>query len=102
MGWAALISSLLEIFGPVLAEWLKRWLDSLLQNSAARLPAAESFGSAKAARTALFDEAISSTPRLAFARRGLLRRMKAHAEVKSLTGDAAEELRDLASAAASE
>lgn len=101
MGWAAIITALLQIFGPILGEWLKKWLDSLLNKAAARLPDAETFGSPDAARAALFDEAIASLPRFAFARRSLLRRMRAHG-TGELTPDQKAEFCDLAGAAENE
>lgn len=101
MGWAAIISAIISIFGPMLAEWLKKWLDSRLADVSQSLPAAESFGSPDLARAALFDAAIDSLPRWAFARRALLRRMKAHGD-GPVTGEAAAEFRDLAGSAAGE
>lgn len=99
MGWASIIAALLTIFGPMLIEWLKQWLESRMADAATRLPAVASFGSEGDARDALFDEAIRSLPRFAFARRSLLRRMKASA--KDGVVDEAE-FRDLAASAENE
>lgn len=101
MGWAAIIAVILEIFGPLLAEWLQKWLDSLLNKAASRLPAASSFATEDMARGALFDEAIRSLPRFAFARRAMLRRMKASG-LGSLTVNEEAEFRDLSAAAENE
>lgn len=101
MGWAAIISALLSVFGPMLIKWLQEWLASRFAEVAAALPDVATFGTPAEARNALFDGAIASLPRFAFARRALLRRMKAHGD-EPLTGDAAAEFRDMAGAAASE
>lgn len=100
MGWSAIIIMLIELFGPLLIEWLKKWLEDRLNKAAASLPAAESYGSPELARAALFDEAIAALPRLAFARRALLRRMKA--TDANPTPEALAELRDIAGAAEQE
>lgn len=100
MGWSAIILALIQVLGPILIEWLKKWLEDRLQQAAARLPAVESFGSPELARAALFDEAIASLPRFAFARRALLRRMKATDADPS--PEALAELRDIAGAAEQE
>lgn len=101
MGWAAIIAAIMQVFGPLLAEWLQKWLDSLLNKSAARLPTLSSFNTAEAAKGALLDEAISSLPRLAFARRAMLRRMKSMS-VNSASDEDVAELRDIAAAAENE
>lgn len=100
MAWAAIISALLSIFGPLLLDWLKKWLDSRMVEAAARLPAAETFGSPELARAALFDEVIADLPRFAFGRRALLRRMKATAADGTMTADEAAEMKGLAELAA--
>jgi hypothetical protein len=120
MGWAAIITALVQLFGPILAEWLKKWLDSLLNSAAARVAAPETFTTPAAATAAMFDEAVSGLPRLAFARRSLLRRLKAAAmpragavfgaagaaaavsAVPAITSDEWVELRDVAGAAEQE
>lgn len=95
---AAIIASLLSIFGPVLADWLKKCLEERLNDAAAGLPPAASFATEGAAVEALFDAAIDNLPRWAFIRRRSLERMKA----ASVTADGklrtapltAEELRE--------
>lgn len=97
MGWQAIIAAILQAVGPLLVEWLKKWLESLLNRSAANLPA----GTESA--HALLTEAFQSTPRLAFGRRALLRMMLRHArelESGELSLDAAEDIRTAGSAAA--
>jgi len=81
MNWAAIIAALMEVFGPILQDWLKDCTAERLNRAAAELPPAETFGSDAAATVAMFDEAIASLPRLAFVRRTGLRRMKAAAIV---------------------
>lgn len=99
MGWAAIITFIVQTFGPILAEWLKKWLDNLLNRTAANMPEAATYGSESAARGALFDEAIASLRWFHFGKRALLRSMKRHADQGTL--DVAE-LKDLAGAAESE
>lgn len=103
MGWAAIITALLQIFGPILAEWLKKWLDSWLQATAAKLPDAGTYATDGEAQMALFDAAIAGLPRFAFGRRALLRRMRATAsDAAKLGEDDWDELRGLAELAANE
>lgn len=73
MGWSAVILFLIELFGPALVEWLLRWLDNRLVMAATLLPSPTSYPTEADARAALFDQAIDSLPRFAFARRTLLR-----------------------------
>lgn len=77
MGWAAIITALIELFGPLLANWLKECTEERLSNAAAELPDADSYASEGEAAAALFDRAISDLPRLAHVRRAALRRAKA-------------------------
>ena len=76
MGWASLIAVLLELFGPLLADWLKGCTEERLANAAAALPPADTYGSEGEAAAALFDRAIADLPRLAFVRRAALRKAK--------------------------
>lgn len=107
MGWAALITMLIQVFGPILIEWLKKWLESRLSAAAEKLPAFATYGSEHEARDAMFNQAIADLPRLAFARRAMLRRMKAAAATAGVTStdpgrvssDDLVELVDLAGAA---
>ena len=102
MGWAVLVSELLKVFGPLLTAWLQKWLESLLQKAAARMPDAKLYATPEQARLALLDEAIDAVPRLAFARRALLRRVRAHAGQPALTTAEQAEFRDLVGAAENE
>ncbi len=113
MTWAALIAALIEVFGPILVEWLKRWLEDRLKTAATHLPEPTSFAHHSAPPAALFDKAISLLPPLAFARRTLLRRLRASAvkradalmsgqAVAVLTADERAELREAAGAAGNE
>jgi len=77
MVWTSLIAVLLELFGPLLADWLKGCTEERLANAAAELPPADTYGSEGEAAAALFDRAISDLPRLAFVRRAALRKAKA-------------------------
>jgi dihydrodipicolinate synthase/N-acetylneuraminate lyase len=108
MGWSVLIAALVEVLGPLVADWLKSCGEDRAKRAAERLPAFESFASEDAARDALFDEVIADLPRLAFARRGLLRRLKATAAKAGVTSagaarpldpEDAADLADLAAAA---
>ncbi len=104
MGWAAIIAAILEVFGPILASWLKDCSKDKLTDAASSLPDPITFATEGAATAALFDEAISNLPRLAFIRRAALRRMKSAAIVDGklrrtpLTADEIAEARDLVGA----
>lgn len=73
MGWAAIISAILAIVGPLIAEWLKKWLESRLHKVAERMPFV-SFGDDQAAAIALLERAVEDTSRFMFAKRMVLRR----------------------------
>jgi hypothetical protein len=81
MGWAAIVAALIELFGPLLQDWLKDCTAERLSDAARELPEPDTFGSEGEAASALFDRAISDLPRLAFVRRAALRRAKAAAVV---------------------
>lgn len=83
MSWATIINALIELFGPILVEWLKQWLDDRLKTAASHLPEPSSFSSPAAGTMALFDKAIASLPILAFSRRTFLRRLRAAAVERS-------------------
>ena len=83
MSWAVIINMLIELFGPILVEWLKKWLDDRLKTAAAHLPDPHTFASPMAGTTALFDKAIASLPLLAFSRRTLLRRLRSASVARS-------------------
>ena len=74
MGWAAIIAAVIELFGPLIAEWLRKWLDQKLVMAATLLPSPG--GNEAEAREMLFDAALDSLPRFAFARRTFLRTLR--------------------------
>lgn len=104
MGWASLIAVILEVLGPILADWLKECSKEKLDEAAGRLPEPGTYANEGAATAALFDEAIRGLPRLAFIRRSALRRAKAamvdgtKIRKKPLTPAEIEEGRDLVGA----
>ena len=84
MNWAAIIATLINTLIPILTEWLSQWLDTKLKSAASSL-GKKSFGTNEKAVAALFDTAIGDTPRFAFGRRTLLRRLKASAVAQADT-----------------
>ncbi len=76
MEWVAIIAALMQVFGPILAEWLKKCMEERMEEAAKNLPVASSFASEADAADALFDEMIAGLPRFAFIRRAAFRRMK--------------------------
>ena len=106
MEWIALIGLLIQIFGPILSEFLKKWLDNHLQAAASTLPAYESYAGLRQQVEELFERAISETRRPL--RRMLLRRLRQMTlnriqdngvlEGQPLFEDEALELRDLSAA----
>ena len=112
MTWATIIAALLSAFGPLLAEWLKKWLEEKLSRASDGIAAPVTHGSPERAAGALFDAALASTPRFAPARRALLRRLRAVAVSRApelvgvgaveLTHAEVEEIRDAANAAGNE
>lgn len=112
MTWASIIAALLQTFGPLLTEWLKRWLEDRLKGASAALAKPATYGP-EPALAALFDAAIAAVPRGAFARRALLRRLRAVAVARAeaivrndapvaLTQTEIEDVRDAAGAADAE
>lgn len=77
MEWAAIITLLVQIFGPLLARLFERWLEKRLTEAAAHLPPVLYYASEAAARAALFDKAIELERRPL--RRTLLKRLRRHA-----------------------
>lgn len=95
MGWSAIIAAILQAVGPLLAEWLKKWLDSLLNRAAAELDE-------EPEPHLLLSKAFELTPRRAFARRALLRTMMRNASALAtgtLSDGAAEDVRTVGLAA---
>jgi hypothetical protein len=46
MGWSAIISAILAVVGPVIKEWLAKWLDEKLNKQAARMGVPREFSTA--------------------------------------------------------
>lgn len=89
---------LLNLFGPILAEAVKRWLENRLKRAAESLPDPKWYDNKAAATAALLDEALAQTRWYEFVGRRRLRRMKALAIqdgelVQSLPPTAAELLK---------
>jgi hypothetical protein len=84
MGWAAIIAAIIELFGPLLKEWLQKWLESRLKKAAERINVADFGDDERMAKMALLTRAIEDTPRYMFARRLLLRQMRDSVERGSI------------------
>jgi hypothetical protein len=95
MGWAAIITALLQMFGPALAEAMKRLLEKWL-NRAADQMATNTFGDAQAASVALLDRTLAILPWYAVLKRAMVRRMKAAAARGGATDDDVAEMHELA------
>lgn len=101
MGWAALITAIMELFGPLLSTWLADCTKDRLEDAAADMHEPVSFGGEGAAVGALFDKAIDNLPRFAFVRRRALERMKDKAvengklRTAPFTGEELREARDI-------
>jgi hypothetical protein len=80
MGWAAIIAAIIELFGPLLKEWITKWIEGRLKKASERINVADFGDDERAAKVALLTVAIEDLPRWAKARRMLLRRMKADVE----------------------
>lgn len=87
MGWAAIISAILGVVGPLIGDLLKKWLDRLLNRAAASLDADGVTLAAhdnESASRAVLERAIDMTPRVRIFRRAMLRHMLA--EVPPVVG----------------
>lgn len=74
MPWLALITLLLQIFGPLIAEWLRKRMQAKLEKAAESMPEMVSFGTdAAAGIEALFDRAVADTPMIFVGERMMLR-----------------------------
>lgn len=76
MSWVAIIAAILQVIGPILVEWLRKWLESRLHRAAESLGDMTAFSSEHEARDKMFDAAIKALPKRALARREFLRRCK--------------------------
>lgn len=100
---SAIILMLLEMFGPLIGELLKKIIENLFNKASKNVKAT---GDKAKDANALITEAIRMTPRVRVIRRGLLRNMRDHAPTlikggKLAAGDKAE-LRANAEAATEE
>ena len=105
MGWAAIIAALIQLLGPIIADWLKKCMESRLRRTANGPAPAESFANEGEAASALIDGVIASLPWYAYMRRSALRALKrvaitADGKVRTepLTATEIAEARDLAAA----
>ena len=81
--WAPIIAELMAMFGPLLQELLKAWIESLFKKTAAKMGSPEGYdGDAK---ESLIAEALAATPRVQIVRRNILRFMRDHANESKLT-----------------
>lgn len=83
--WASLIFELLKYLGPVLLEWLRKFLENRLERAAAKLPDFATYATEHDARDAVFQQAIDDLPRFAYARRALFHRLKLAASDAGVT-----------------
>lgn len=95
MSWMAIITAILQMFGPIIVEWFKKWLDSKFQTAAANMPPPETFGTPEDAQAALFDRVLANTSRFAVLRRAMLRKMKATAAKGTLSQEDVAEVSEL-------
>lgn len=85
MGWSGIILALLEFFGPILAEWFRKWLEGRMARAAERLPDFEVYGTEHGARNALFAQLLDDLPTIAPLRRRIFTRLAEAAEKASVT-----------------
>jgi len=75
---SAIIAALLAALGPILAEFLLKWIESLFNKSAKGMDT-DQFDTDGEAAEALVQKSHDATPRFRFFKRILLRRIKDHA-----------------------
>lgn len=75
MGWSAIIAGLIDVFGPILAAWVKEWFQHHLTVTAAAMTNPADLDPAEA-RVRLLETAVHRLPHVAVFRRALLRRMR--------------------------
>lgn len=81
MSWMAIIATLVQVFGPMLAALLQKWFEKRMTKAAEGLAAPETFATEDEARNALFDSAIA---RCFGWRRALLQKLKLKASQMGL------------------
>ena len=81
MSIAAIITAILQIFGPLLAELFKKWLDNRLNKAAKALYGDNLMisGAVETVTPELIRKAIEMTPRAQVVRRLILNHLLAHA-----------------------
>lgn len=75
---SAIIAQILAMFGPLLMDILAKWLESLLNRTAKKLPN-------DATKAELIQASLDSTPRIQLVRRNILRFIKDHQNEPKLT-----------------
>ena len=104
MGWAAIISALLSVFGPILIKWIQEWLASRMSEIAASGSLPDIAGLSETdAKVAMLDAVLADLPRHARVRKALIKRMRAtvlaHADGSPVTAAELDEVRGLSDAA---
>lgn len=74
----AIIAQLLAMFGPLLMDFLSKWLESLFNRTAKKLPMG-------ATKSDLIQASLDATPRRQIVRRNILRFIKDHQNETKLT-----------------
>lgn len=98
--WTAILAAIFATFGPQLIALLESLLSKWFGRAAALLPTPATIGDERAQKLALIDGTIHTLPYAAFARRALLRRMRAVIALTTPpTADDIAEITDMASAA---
>ena len=95
-----LLAAFLLAIAGAFAKFVEEWLKSRLTAAQGMVPSRDRFPSEQAHAEAVVDEAIRGTPRLAFARRGILRFMKRN--LGNVQAADMDELRDIARSAEEE
>lgn len=75
---SAFIAQILAMFGPLLMDYLAKWLESLLNKTADKLPA-------NATKGDLIQASLEATPRVQIVKRNILRFIKDHQDETKLT-----------------
>lgn len=100
MGWSAIIAFLMQLFGPLIAEWLRKWLDDRFAKVLPMMPDPAAYPDDAARVRAICDAALATVPRIAFMRRSLIRRIQvaAVAQANSPRPLTPEEIADVSAA----
>ena len=78
MGWAAIISAIIDLVGPYLLKWIKDWLQYWLERTTEQPSLKDLLPTEITIEVVnrLFDQAIQDLPVIAFTKRLLLRTVK--------------------------